>query len=150
MLFIRECPSVLVYYSFTVRFTLKSHDSPWLSWMIIIWFVSYLLDFRCHTPEPWYFIFAHNRVVIFRLSPQWHITVTTEGHLNVTKLESHRSNWTTEPSLHTTESWSLRNCLGLVSSLKSWVSFVKEPYKRDNILQKRPIILRSLLIKTTP
>jgi len=26
----------------------------------------------------------------------------------------------------------------------------KEPYKKDDILQKRPIILRSLLIVTTP
>jgi len=30
------------------------------------------------------------------------------------------------------------------------VSFAKEPYKRDNILQKIPIILRSLLIVATP
>ena len=29
---------------------------------------------------------------------------------------------------------------------KWWVSFAKEPYKRDDILQKRPIIVRSLLI----
>ena len=30
--------------------------------------------------------------------------------------------------------------LRLVGSIKSWVSFAKEPYKRDAILQKRPII----------
>ena len=40
--------------------------------------------------------------------------------------------------------------LRLVGSLKSQVSFVKEPYKRDYILQKRHIILRSLLIVATP
>jgi len=40
--------------------------------------------------------------------------------------------------------------LRLVGSLKLWVSFAKEPYKRDIILQKRPIILRSLLIVATP
>jgi len=40
--------------------------------------------------------------------------------------------------------------LRLVGSLKSYVSFAKEPYKRDDILQKRPIILRSLLIVATP
>jgi len=39
--------------------------------------------------------------------------------------------------------------LRLVGSLKSQVSFAKEPYKRDHILQKRPIIL-SLLIVATP
>jgi len=40
--------------------------------------------------------------------------------------------------------------LRLVGSLKCWVSFAKEPHKRDDILQKRPIILRSLLIVATP
>ena len=40
--------------------------------------------------------------------------------------------------------------LRLVGSLKLLVFFAKEPYKRDNILQKRPIILRSLLIVATP
>ena len=34
--------------------------------------------------------------------------------------------------------------------LKIQVSFAKEPYKRDDILQKRPIIFRSLLIAATP
>ena len=36
--------------------------------------------------------------------------------------------------------------LPLVGSLKLQVSFAKEPYKGDNILQKRPSLLRSLLI----
>jgi len=40
--------------------------------------------------------------------------------------------------------------LRLVGSLKLYVTFAKEPYKRDDILQKRPIILRSLLIVATP
>ena len=40
--------------------------------------------------------------------------------------------------------------LRLVGSLKLYVSLAKEPYKRDYILQKRPIILRSLLIVATP
>jgi len=35
-------------------------------------------------------------------------------------------------------------------SLKLQVSFAKEPYERDDILQKRPIILRRLLIVATP
>ena len=33
--------------------------------------------------------------------------------------------------------------LRLVGSLKLYVSFAKEPYKRDDILQKRPVILRA-------
>ena len=40
--------------------------------------------------------------------------------------------------------------LRLVGFSKLWVSFAKEPYKKDYILQKRPIILRSLLIVATP
>jgi len=40
--------------------------------------------------------------------------------------------------------------LRLVGSLKLQVSFAKEPYKKDNILPKRPTILRSLLIVATP
>jgi len=40
--------------------------------------------------------------------------------------------------------------LRLVGSIQLQVSFAKEPYKRDDILQKRPIILRSLLIVATP
>jgi len=40
--------------------------------------------------------------------------------------------------------------LRLVISLKSQVFFAKEPYKKDYILQKRPINQRSLLIVGTP
>ena len=40
--------------------------------------------------------------------------------------------------------------LRLVGSLKLQVSFAKQPYKRDETLQKRPVILRSLLIIATP
>jgi len=40
--------------------------------------------------------------------------------------------------------------LRLAGSLKLCFSFAKEPYKIDYILQKRPIILRNLLIVATP
>jgi len=39
--------------------------------------------------------------------------------------------------------------LRLIGSLKLKVSFAKEPHKRDDILEKRLIILRSLLIAAT-
>ena len=39
--------------------------------------------------------------------------------------------------------------LRLVGSLKLHVSFAKESYKRDDILQKRPRIVRSLLVVAT-
>jgi len=44
-------------------------------------------------------------------------------------------------------------CMGwlwLVGSLKLQVSFAKEPCKGDDILQKRPVVLRSLLVIATP
>jgi len=47
---------------------------------------------------------------------------------------------------HSIHMWWLR----LVGSLKLQVSVAKETYKRDYILQKRPIILRSLLIVASP
>jgi len=40
--------------------------------------------------------------------------------------------------------------LWLVGSIKLQVSFAKEPYERDNILQKRLIILSILLTTATP
>jgi len=40
--------------------------------------------------------------------------------------------------------------LRLVGPLKLQVSFAKEPYKRDDILQKKPMIWRSLLLVATP
>jgi len=40
--------------------------------------------------------------------------------------------------------------LRLVGSIKLYVSFAKEPYKRDDIVQKRPIIWSILLIVATP
>ena len=40
--------------------------------------------------------------------------------------------------------------LPLVASLKLYVSFAKETCKKDDILQKRPMMLRSLLIVATP
>jgi len=40
--------------------------------------------------------------------------------------------------------------LRLVGSIQLQVSFAKEPYQRDDILQKRPIILSILLTVATP
>ena len=40
--------------------------------------------------------------------------------------------------------------LPLVGSLELHVSFAQEPYKRDDILKKRPVILRSLLTVAMP
>jgi len=41
-------------------------------------------------------------------------------------------------------------CTQMVSTESLYVSFAKEPYERDDILHKRPVILRSLLIVATP
>ena len=49
-------------------------------------------------------------------------------------------------NMHYRHAYTNTGWLRLVGSLQLQVSFAKEPYKRDYILQKRPIILRSLLI----
>ena len=46
--------------------------------------------------------------------------------------------------------WLTMGWLWLVGSIKLQVSFAKEPYKRDYILQKRPGILSILLTVATP
>jgi len=53
-------------------------------------------------------------------------------------------------AISTTILGSLKSYVTFTKSLKLQVSFAKEPYKRDYILQERPAILRSLLIVATP
>ena len=48
---------------------------------------------------------------------------------------------------HVHEQW---RWLRFVGSVKLYFSFAKEPYKRDYILQKWPVIVRSVLIAATP
>ena len=48
---------------------------------------------------------------------------------------------------HYVTRWSTMGWLRRAGSLKSQVSFANEPYKRDYILQKKPVILRSLLME---
>ena len=50
---------------------------------------------------------------------------------------------------HRIVSYSMR-WLRLVGALKFQVSFAKETYKKDAILQKRPVILKSLIIVAAP
>jgi len=40
--------------------------------------------------------------------------------------------------------------LCIVASIKSYVSFAKEPFEKDNILQKRPLIVSILLTVANP
>jgi len=47
------------------------------------------------------------------------------------------------------ESTCMMGWLRLVGFLKLYVSLAKEPYQRDNILQRRPMILRSLILVAT-
>ena len=46
--------------------------------------------------------------------------------------------------------WNRYGVASICRLLKLYVSFAKEPFKRDDILRTRPIILRSLLIVATP
>ena len=55
----------------------------------------------------------------------------------------------TERNYEGQELCTLMGWLRLVGFLKSEVFFAKEPCKRDDILQRRPMILRSLVIIAT-
>jgi len=78
-----------------------------------------------------------------------HIATHTPTRKSAT-VHPHR---TSIPNIHlyrTFQSVQPTGWLRLVGSLKLQVSFAKEPYKRDDILQKRLIILSSLPIVVTP
>jgi len=71
---------------------------------------------------------------LYSLSPKGGVIKVRFLHLLVTSL---------------VHSWAMP-WLWLVGSIKLYVSFAKEPYKRDGILQKRPIIESILLTAATP
>ena len=68
------------------------------------------------------------------------VAVCCNCHLHLQRLTSSVSD-----SIGISMGW-----LRLEGSFKLWVSFAKEPCKRDYILQKRPITLKSLQIVATP
>ena len=81
--------------------------------------------------------------------PSYVVNLAVSWLLRILILKSkHRSMaFVCEVSLYVCE-MSQKSAMGwlrLVGSLKLQVSFAKESYKRDHILQKRPLILRSLL-----
>ena len=61
----------------------------------------------------------------------------------------HRCVYTIQ-NIHIQSAYAHMGWLQLVGSIKFEVSFAKETYKRDDILQKRPIILSILLTVATP
>jgi len=71
-------------------------------------------------------------------------------HLCVEGARTHTHTQTHTVYLAQTSRRTKMGWLRLVGSLKLQVSFAKEPCKRDYILQKRLIILRSLLSVATP
>jgi len=78
----------------------------------------------------------------------WHGQPFYSPHQQVCTIESDRERkreQTRAPDARA-RAFSMR-WLRLIGSLTLWVSFAKEPYKRDNILPKRLIILRSLLFE---
>jgi len=105
----------------------------------------WLEHFRLEHFKLEYVGFEHMRLEHCRLRLQYIRTYQIE---TVTILARHhkdtRDSWERQTTLETTH-WAT-GWLRLVGSLKLQVSFAKEPYKRDYTLQKRPIILRSLLI----
>jgi len=89
-------------------------------------------------------------------TPTLHHTATLCDTLQRTFLSASSSSLTTlnsaggAPSNTCIVSCMHMGWLRLVGSIKLYVSFAKEPYKRDNTLQKRPRILSILLTVATP
>jgi len=104
-----------------------------------------------YTPHPFAphtthsFVFFRVSHLSFRIS---HISLST--HLSSSLAYSFFLCASHVTSLCLFPSLSYIGWLRLVGSFRSKVIFAKEPYKKDYILQKRPIILRSLLIVATP
>jgi len=92
----------------------------YMTWLIHMWHDSYTWDMT-HTYGAWLIHMWHDSYI-------WHIMNERLCKKNLPIMV-----------------W-----LRFVGSLKLDVSFAKKPYKRDDILQKRPLILRSLLIVATP
>jgi len=69
-------------------------------------------------------------------------------YVNIWNILPRRGGWL--PGAFSYDTWMHMGWLQLVGSLKLQVSFAKEPYKRADILQKTPIIWRSLLTVATP
>jgi len=81
-----------------------------------------------HTNESWQMHKSFNKYV---MAQEWHTNASCQIHESSKK-------YVMAQEWHTNESG--MGWLRLVGSLKLQVSFAKEPYKRDDILQKRPII----------
>jgi len=102
--------------------------------------VSRSLNHTTHTNESWY-------------TREWSISHIWVFHVTAAAFQQNQTHqWV---MAHTQwvmwQIWlSHMGWLRLVGFLKLYVSFVTEPYKRDDILQKRHAILRSLLIVATP
>jgi len=101
----------------------------------------YMYIYVCHARHN-----SHVTIWVTRLCHMGDMTYPYEWHDSFTRVTIlfHMCNMTRVPIL--SHMWWLR----LVGSLNLCVSFAKEPYKRDKILQKRPIILSILLIVATP
>ena len=83
----------------------------------------------------------------------WLVHVSSYIQMHSCYVISHRTHISHQwvgPRTHIDATHYVMGWLWLVGSIKSWVSFAKETYKRDSILQKRPIILSILLTTTTP
>jgi len=113
-----------------ICFSNISHDAfRCMTWRIYMWVTTH--PYVCHDPSTFV---------------PWLLHMCTMTHVFVRRLQVKRREF---------KSWTMNSkaamgWLWMVGSIKLHVSFAKEPYKREDILQKRPVILRSLPIVATP
>jgi len=125
------------------------------TYIYIIWMTHVIhMNDSCHTNK---WCVSHiQRVISKAIKHQTHMSRGTRIHAYIYYVYTYLSYeqpmlliWMTQVT-HMKDMCHTMGWLRLVESLKTQVSFAKEPYKRDYILQKRPRFLRSLLIIDTP
>ena len=108
-------------------------------WIRISHVIAQVKRYEWDMPHMW-------RIMWISMTLVTHMTMNESCHTYAMDESYHTYEYDSADSSHLAGMGWLR----LVGSLKLQVSFAKEPYKRHDILQKRPMILRSLLTAATP
>ena len=93
----------------------------------------------------WKIVHTPTKATRLEHDPPWHQEILAQFPASEQKTKNENIFFKSQLAAKFTMGW-----LRWVGALRLEVSLAKEPYKRDDILQKRPVILRSLLIVANP